>query len=230
MSEPKVRAQRALLDRFTSKHAAVAGPRLFMQGQLTRLTEGAEALHTLFVTRDPTITDGAHIKRTTLAAERLGKETTATINRLSSAFQDGLADLTRRIAAKVHLVPHPDAAEIRAVFRGMNTTERTALLGKLVAEGRGPELAALVKTSGLLTGLSPEHQQRYEAAFISQHAPDEAAEEAALKAAFDDALVSTRVAGEIAAAYANPAKLAEIAAAEKAAAAAASAFNEKVSA
>ncbi len=231
--EPKMRALVALAQRFASKLPEGEGhtARRQILGQVSNLTEAAQALHNLRVTKDPTVTDGAHQKRVILAADRLGKETTAALNRILKIAGDGHADITARIQAKTKLAPDSYASEVRAVYRGLaSQTEKTKLLGELVEQGRGPELAALVKAPISLTGMQEEFRQRWETAFVAKHAPEEVSEAAALEEAFSDALVTTRTTGEIANILADPVKLAEITRAEAAAAAAAQAFNAKVSA
>lgn len=230
-TEPKIRALAAIAARMLERVPSDEGhpaPRRQIYGQVSALTEAAQALHNLHVNRDPTVTDGAHLKRVSLAASRLGRETTATINRIARITAEGRSDIAARVRVKARLAPDAYASEIRAAYRAMTPTEKTTTLRELIEQNRGPEVAAIIKAPILLTGMSEHHRQQYEAAFISKNAPDEMQEEAALQRAFDDALVSTRVAGEIAEAYSDPGKLAEITRGEAAAAAAAQAFNSKV--
>lgn len=229
MSESKVRALRAIADRFSlpsgsEGHAALRA----IYAQVANLTNAAEALHTLRMTRDPTITDGAHQKRVSLAAARLGRETTAAINRIIKISADGHADLAARIREKTKLHPDIYAAEVRATFRTLSNTERMKLLGELVDGNRGPELAALVKAPATITGLPEEYRARFEAAFIARHASEELSEQKALEEAFATSMVSTRTAGEIADTYADPIRLAEIQKAEAKATDAARAFDANV--
>jgi hypothetical protein len=204
--ESKVRALIALAQRFASKLPSGEGHAAWRQifAQVSSLTEAAQALHNLRVTRNPTETDGANKKRVSIAAERLGKETTATINRIIKITGDGHADIAARIRAKVKLQPDSYASEVRAVYRGLSRTEQIKMLKEFVEQNRGPELAALIKAPVSLTGMSEKLRQRYESAFIARHAPAEVSEDTALEEAFDEAMVSTRAAGEIADAYAEP--------------------------
>jgi hypothetical protein len=229
--ELKMRALVALAQRFASKLPSGEGHAAWRQifSQVSSLTETAQALHTLRATRNPTETEGAHQKRVSLAAVRLSKETTATMNRIFKITGDGHADIAARIRAKVKLQPDSYASEVRAVYRGLSRTEQIKMLNELVEQNRGPELAALIKAPASLTGMSEKLRQRYESAFLARHAPAEASEDAALEEAFDDAMVSARTAGEIADAYAKPAKLAEITRAEGVSPTAPKTFDEKVS-
>lgn len=230
--DPKVRALRAIAERSASKLPSGEGHAAQRQvhHHVVRLADAAEALHTLRLTRDPTQPEIAHVKRVCLAAERLGKDITATLNGIIKITGDGHASIDGRIAAKTKLQPDSYASEVRAVYRGMTPTEQMQLLKELVDQNRAAELAAIIKAPTSLTGMSDEHRQRWEATFTAKHAPDEVAEKAALEEAFGDAMVSTKTAGELADAYADPVKLAEITKAEEVAAAAAQAFNAKVAA
>ena len=228
--DPKVLALVELAKRLSAKLPPGDGHAATRQviGATLHLTDAARSLHNLRTTRNPTETEGSHQKRISLAAERLGRETTATTNRLSEFLRSGRSDLAVRIAEKTKLTPDAYAAEIRAVYRGMTQTERTKLLADLVDGGRGPELAALVNAPTTLTGMSDEFRQQYVAAFIAKNAPAESEEQALLDEVYSDALVSTQTVGALADAYADPAKLAEITRAEAAADAAARAFDGMV--
>lgn len=225
MNNPLLNALNAIAQRLKERHSAAQGTREYIAGSVARLATMSEAMHKAYLTRNPTETEATHTKRTAQQAERLGKDVTASINRVSDVFRGGLAQLESRRNAKLKLIPDAYAAEIRAVYRSMSPQDRTALLRQLVEENRGPELAALTRAHRSLTGISEQHIEQYEAAFVSHNAPEEAAEEAALKEAFDDAMVAMNTAGRIANAYSNPKKLAEILSAEAAAQSAARAFE-----
>jgi hypothetical protein len=229
--DPKVRALRAIAERLTAKlpgegHAASHQ----VHHHVTRLADAAEALHTLRLTRDPSQTDAAHTKKVCLAAERLNKDVTATLNGILKITGDGHANIDARINAKTKLNPDAYASEVRAVYRSKSATDQMQLLKEFVDQNRAAELAAIIKAPTSLTGMSEEHRQRWESAFIAKHAPEELAERALLEDAFSDATVSTRTAGELATAYSDPLKLAAIQKAEAVAAAAQQAFDAKVSA
>src|SRR5262249_14195650 len=137
-------------------------------------------------------------------------------------------DIEASIKNKTQLVPDAYAAELRAVYRGMSSTERTALVARFIDEKRGPELAAIIKAPGSLTGMPDDQRGNYEAAYIAKHAPEELIDQAALNDALETVNVAARTAREVASAYNDPAKLAEIARAEAAAEAAAKKFDAAV--
>lgn len=229
-TEPKVRALQALsarmLDRIPSGEGHAAWRALW--AQVNHLSESATALHALHIARNPTENDAAHLKRVATAAAKFAKESEDALDRANRTMHSGVAEIEARIKAKVRLVPDAFATEIRAAYRAMSSQEKTATLTALVAQNRGPEVAAIVKAPSLLTGMPEEQRRNYEAAFISKNAPEEKREQEALMEAFETVLVSTRTAGEVARAYSDPAALAKITAAEFAAAAAAKAFDARV--
>jgi hypothetical protein len=200
-------------------------------GQIVILSEAAAALHNLHVTRDPTITDGAHVKKITAAAQRFDREITEAINRILKIQGDGLADIERRRAAKTNFKPDVYASEVRDMYRRMTPTERTALLDELVKDpARGSELAALISrvVPRSATGMTEEYRAKWEAAYLAKHAPELVAEEAALNEAAEAAFTTTKVAGEVAKAMTDPIQLAAVTAAEEAARSAEAAFNRTV--
>jgi len=197
-------------------------------GEVERLVDFATALHDLRTTRDPTQTDAAHQKRVLTGAAKFAKDTEAVLDRLNKGWATGILNIEDRIAAKVNLRPDAYAAEVRDLYRRMSPSEKARFFTELVNEGRGPELAAIIKAPKAVTGLPDEQRRNYEAAFISHHAPDEVRERDALQEAFDTALVVHREARGLAASYANPAKLAEIERAENAAVAAQARIDAKV--
>jgi hypothetical protein len=230
--DPKVRALRAIADRLTSKLPSGEGHAAWHQvhAHVVRLADASEALFNLRLTRNPSETDAAHTKRVCLAADRFNKDITVTLNHIIKVSGDGHASIDGRINAKTKLNPDSYAGEVRAVYRGLaSQTEKTKLIGEFIEQNRAAELAAIIKAPTSLTGMIEEHRQRYEAAFIAKHASEELAEKAALEDAFSDAMVSTRTAGELADAYADPVKLAAIVKAEAVAAEAVKAFDAKVS-
>jgi hypothetical protein len=115
-----------------------------MHQHAVRLAEAAKALRDLHSTRNPTETDGAHIKRVSTAAQKFAKDIEATRERAQKIAQDGRANLQGRIKAKTQLVQDAYASEVRAVFRGMDSKEQLGLLHSLLEEKRSSEFAAII--------------------------------------------------------------------------------------
>lgn len=199
-------------------------------GVLARLAEGGRAVTSLHSHRNPMETDGAHTKRVASAAQAYEKDVGATRERARKFITDGLTNIDKQIASKTNLFPDPRyEAEIRSVFRSLTHTERLKFLNELHEQGRGPEFAAIIKAPRSLTGITEDMRSKYESSFISKHAAAELLDRDALNDALATVEVVARTAAEVAQAYNDPAKLAEIAKAEAAAAEAAKVFESSVS-
>jgi hypothetical protein len=224
--EPNVSALRAIHTHLVSRIPEQYATARQVAGEVGRLADLAGALAQLHSTADPQITAAAHFARVSRAADRFNKETTAAINRILKIQGDGLADIERRRNQKIHLVPDREyAAELRAAFRALGESEKTAMLNDFVERGDGPALAAIIKVPTYLTGLVEQQRQLYEAAYVGKHAPELVDEEKALNEAAEAAFTTTRTAGTIAKTFSDPVRLAEITKAEEAAAKAAAAFD-----
>jgi hypothetical protein len=197
-------------------------------GVLARLSEGGRALVNLHSHRNPTVTEGTHTKHVATAAQAFTKEVEVARERARKLIADGLINIDKQIAAKANLVPDAYAAEVRGVFRGLAHSERLKFLNELLEQGRGPEFAAIIKAPRSLTGITEDMRQKFESAFVAKHAAAELLDRDALNDALETVEVVSRTAAEVAQAYNDPAKLAEITKAEEAAAAAQKAFESSV--
>jgi hypothetical protein len=195
---------------------------------VARVSVGLDSLIALHATRNPTETEGTHGKRVADAATKLSGMIASSRERLHEITREGLAEIDARIGAKVKLVPDNYAAEIRAQFRTLDSSQRVALLAELVENNNGPVLAALVQPPRILTGLTDEMRQRYTEAIISKHAPEEAAARDATMAAFSNSLTALDTAMTGAKSFTDPAKLAAIERGEAAALEAAKVFSNAV--
>lgn len=195
-----------------------------IHAEVIRLQNGANALEKLYATRNPIDTPAAHEKRIATASRKYGEDVKASLGRLSTIVHDGLVDVEKRTSAKVNLVADGFAQEIRSAFRAMNNTQRVELLNELVESNRAPELAAIVKAPGILTGISDEMSTQYAGLIVSKHAPQEAAEQARLMTALEAAVTATKVGDQVAAAYSDPINLSQIERGEEQARAADAAF------
>ena len=226
--EAKVHALKALVDRIAPAVSRSDIPPQMRQLylQLSHLSDGASALFNLARDRDPTITNGEHVKRVAKAADKYARETTAVINASIRHLNSGLEESDARIRAKTRLNPDAYAQETRAAFRAFSPTQQAATLSQLIAENRGPELAALVCVPGMLSGLTDKQRTDYEAAFIAKHALEEVELQSELRSAHEHVLVATKTGYQLAQEFVDPVVLAEIAKAENAANAAAAAFAD----
>ena len=195
-----------------------------LQAEVRRLRNGVEAMGKLHVMKNPLDSAPMHEKKVSSAARRLATEVSAAHERLHTIVREGLIDISARIKSKVNLEPDGFAAEIRSAFRNMEKADQFTLLNELVKANRGAELAAIVKSPAILTGISPELQAQYAELIVSHHAPAEFAEQAALMEAMNVTLTATSVARKAAEDYSDPIKLASIERGESDAAAADAAF------
>lgn len=232
-TEPNVRALRAIHDHLLSRIPAEHSAARQIAAEVRRLAELGETLAHLHATVDPTLTPAAQFKRVAEHAAKLGKETTATINRISEIARRGLADIEARIGAKTNLKIDVFGVEVRDMYRRMTPTERTALLNELVEDpSRGAELAALISPAvpRSATGMTEEYRSKWEQAHRARHAAAELLENQTLNETLEGGLTACSTCGKIVDAYSNPVRLAEIAKAESAAAAVAEAFNRAAAA
>lgn len=183
---------------------------LRMQAETRRIQNGASALVRAQTSRSPLDTPEAHVKKIGTMARKFDQEALATFNRSTDFWRSGMADIARRIEEKINLKPDAFAAEIRAAYRGMKPQDRVGLIGRLIKENRGPELAALIKAPASLTGLSDLERSKYEAAMLSAHAPDELEERARLEEDLEATAAALRAAGDLAKSLTDPGELARI--------------------
>lgn len=225
-----VRAIEALASRARKKAEALGNNTTAnrLLAEVNRLRSGAEALDNVRQRRSPLDTPEAHALKVGRLAKKFEAETLATLNRSLAILGEGLKDVGGRIDRKVNLTPDAFASEIRAAFRSLDREAKTDLLGRLVKENRGPELAAIVKAPGILTGISDQERQAYEKAIIAQNAPDELDEQQALQGVWEEALAANNAATQLAKAFVDPGKLAAIESADAAAAEAGAAFDQSM--
>lgn len=222
----RVRALSHHAKRLEEKHGSEAARRL--RAEINRLYSGAEALDGVAASRSPLDTDAAHIKKVATVARKFDQEVLAVINRAGQIYRESREAVQRRIDEKVNLKPDAFAQEIRATFRTLNRKDKVQLLGQLVKENRGPELAAIVRAPSILSGISDEERANYERAIIGIHAGPEVAELEDMDAALEESFSATRVATSFASSLINPGKVAAIEQGDAAATAAVEAFNQSI--
>lgn len=202
---------------------------LRMKAETKRLAAGAAALVNAQRSRSPLDTPEAHVKKIGGMARKFDQEVLAMLNRNGATWGQGMADIDRRIAEKINLQPDSFAGEIRATYRAMKGPDRIAMIGKMIKENRGPELAALIKAPESLTGLSEADRTNYESAILSAHAPEELEERARLADSFEAAHAALRAATDLAKSLTDPHQLARIEREDEASRAAGVSFDEALS-
>ena len=183
---------------------------LRMLAEVNRLRLGAEALDNVRASRSPLDTPQAHALKVARLAKKFDGEVTAAINRYGSIASEGRGDIQRRIGEKIDFKPDTFAQEIRTAFRSLDQQGKTKLLGELVAQNRGPELAAIVKAPPLLSGISAADQANFEKAIISKHAPDELEEQEWLNEIFVNCMTAASAAYSLGTEMQSPSEIAAI--------------------
>lgn len=233
MSKPlhhKVKALAAMADRMAKMIDDRGGSRTAgqMQAEVNRLKAGAEALDKVRANRSPLDTPEAHALKVAKLAQKFDREVTAAINRFGSIVHEGLQAVQKRIDEKIDLRPNAFAEEIRAAFRTLDRKAKLQLLGDLVRDNRGPELAAIIKAPPLLSGLPAADIASYEKAILSTHAGDEVAEQAWLGEMFETSITAANTAGDLARSFIDPSELARIERADALASEAGAAFDQSI--
>ena len=142
-----------------------------------KIFAATQALENLAATKDPTLTNQAHILRTAKAADQLR----ATIARQNEVLDDlrmnASIDLHGKQERKANLKPDPQYADaILRRFQPMKPANQAGLIGDLMSMGDGPSLAAILNAPSAASGIEPDLRNRYRDDFLKSAAPDESAE------------------------------------------------------
>lgn len=207
IANPRARALAALADRLGAMSHNAARQ---MHGEVNRIRLHAEALDRAAANRDPTKTPAAHEVEIAKAARQLDRQALACLQRCGEIFRAASLDVDARIAERANLKPDAFAAENRTAFRELDNAGRSKLVKELIDQGRGPELAAILKAPQLLTGLPADRLARYEEAFIAKHAAAELGERETIEAAFNEMCAASQAASLFVKELTDPNKLAEI--------------------
>lgn len=220
----QVSALAAILERVGAVKHPVATE---MRGDVARLHAAAAALDNVRNNRSPLDTEAAHALKLAKQARRFDPQITAVINAAMERHRSASDNLRKRIDEKVNFKIDPDdAREIRAVFRSMKHAERVEALEKLLKNGRGPELHAIVSGTELTTGIDDKMRLAFRDSYVAKHAAEEMAEREALQEDLDSLLAATRAAGDFVKELTDPGKLASIERADAEANAAGEAFDQ----
>lgn len=225
--DPKISALIAIAERMVRDMEGHPTARQ-LQAEVNRLRNGAEALDNVNGNRNPVDTDAAHAVKVANMARKFDREITAAMNRMGEITRGGVQDAQRRIDEKIDLRPNAFAQEIRSAFRALDSKGKAKLIGELVEQNRGPELAAIVKAPSVLTGISDEQRAVYEKMIVSKHAPAELDEQAGIESVFEQGFTAANVAISLVKSLTDPGKLAAIERRQAAANAAGEAFNQSL--
>jgi len=134
--------------------------------KLARMVDAVKALEDVSKSADPYETPAAHLKKVSEMSKRLQSRVKAAKAEATEALEAERARYQDRIREKANLRPTENAAEIRAVLRGMKKQERHDVLQKAMDNGDTDILSAVASGSELLTGI--EDQLR--TAFVDHYA------------------------------------------------------------
>lgn len=99
------------------------------------------------------------------------------------------ADEAARVT-KAKLVPDALAAEIRSVFRSLDTAGKHKFLGEAIKAGDGPTIAAIVTVPSVVTGISAQQSEQYREAYLESIAPSNKGVADEMQAVCDTAIQS----------------------------------------
>jgi hypothetical protein len=200
-----------------------------VRGEVLRLRQRAEALDGVNSSRSPLDTPAAHALKVAKMARTFDKEITAAINRALCAHGETKGNIERRITEKLNFkIDGDEAREVRAVIRSMKQTDRLKALDKLLEEGRGPELHAIISGSELTTGIDDGMRFAFRDSFVAKHAAAELAEQERLSEAMESFDAAQKAAARFVKELTDPDKLSQIERADAAAVAAGEAFNQSL--
>jgi hypothetical protein len=139
---------------------------------LERLEKSAQALDTLRQSRNPLNTVEHHARIVGRGARRLQAENQRISRTINDLVGEGYKSLAAQIDQRCNLTHSDYAAEVRAAFRSMSDTERSAALTEALKAGDGPLIAAVCRCPAILSGLSSDRQQHYIQTLQKMKAPD----------------------------------------------------------
>jgi hypothetical protein len=149
-----------------------------MLGEVAQVQRAVEAMERTLDNRNPGDSDLTHKRHSAEAGKRLAKaleasrkKTTEVLNQHMAGLRGQLEDAT---GLKGENSPQDTIArgEIRQVVRGMDPSERAAVLRRAVEDRDTDTLSALMLASPLLTGLDKELVARMRESYERQVAPE----------------------------------------------------------
>jgi len=148
-----------------------------------RILNATAALENLAATRDPAMTNQAHILQIAKAAERL-QATIARENEVLNTLRTAAVnDLSDKVDHKANLKLDPQYADaVLRRFQTLKSSDQAGLIGDLMRMKDGPSLAAILNAPSAASGIAPEMRSRYIEDYQKSAAP---AEYAALSEMFD---------------------------------------------
>jgi len=167
MANPKVNAIRHLVGRLPK-----GGPLCDNVTAMVKRVEAAStALDDLISNPDPMASQMAIDMRVTAAKIKLKSTVDEARNKTAALVTAERASLTENRNKKANLTPSVHAAEIRTVFRGLDSAGKIKFLNDAVSSNDGETIASLVTVPTVISGLTLEQSSSYKELFLNKIAP-----------------------------------------------------------
>ncbi|TQE98744.1 MAG: hypothetical protein FKY71_12225 [Spiribacter salinus] len=121
--------------------------------------------------RDPSTTQAAHLNRISIDFNRHVDFLSSQATKIQETAKRRLDSIESEFKQSINWNTK-DAAEIRAVVRGMSPSERSEFLGAAVQSGDGQILGAVLDSHPSLSGLSADQGNAFKQRAMLQHRPD----------------------------------------------------------
>jgi len=142
-----------------------------------RIMAATQALENLAATRDPTMTNQAHILQIAKAAERLQKTIERENEVMNTLRTAAYTDLSAKVDHKANLKLDPQYADaVLRRFQTLKSADQAGLIGDLMRMKDGPSLAAILNAPSAASGIAPDMRNRYIETYQKSAAPAEYAE------------------------------------------------------
>ena len=167
--------------------------RLHREAQIIERAVGA--LNKVEANYNPAITEAAHLKKVANMASVLKRKVSESRVRIKSTQQELFTQLDKNITDTINLKENGYAGEVRSSLRVMTEKNRNTAIQSLINSGDSESLAASLNAPAVLTGLTPDLQDKYRMSYEESHAPHLVKQRAdALKTIGDlDAVCNTAV-------------------------------------
>lgn len=182
--------------------------------EVKRMASSVEALERLAVSRNPKDTEESHTVKVAAAAKRLASDAAKTNDRLHDTLKNSVITIEAKIREQAGMLPNQYATEIRQAFRSMTQQQRGEALQTALKNGDSATIAAIADAPEIVTGIQTEFRDRMVESLQRQKAPELYAELDDVYESFSTSLAALGTVDKAISSGFDPAKLAEIEAAE----------------
>lgn len=201
----------------------------WLKRELDAVHKGAAALDVVNRSRSPLDTPAAHALKVAKMARSYNTSVLDALNRVLAKGYAAREVIDRRIAEKANLKPDSKyEVAIATAYGSLREPDRLRMLGELVDDNRGPELAAILQAPLSITGLSAQHREAFRTDFIAKHAAAELEERNALDEAMEAFNAAQKASSGFVKELTDPGNLAEFERGALAAEEASAAFDQSL--